>query len=192
MTPKPELYFETDNEWREWLQENHATSKGVYLILYRVSSVKASMRWEEAVRVALCYGWIDSTAKRIDDEKRKQLFTPRKPKSVWSKVNKVHVQELIDLDLMHESGLYKIEAAKKDGSWIALDDVEDLVIPEDLLAAFETHPVAFKNYSAFSRSYRKNYLYWLNSAKRTTTREKRISEIIKCCNENLKMRPGVR
>lgn len=192
MKQKPELYFETENEWRAWLKENHETSEGVYLILYRVSSNRASMRWEEAVRVALCFGWIDSTAKRIDDEKRKQLFTPRKAKSVWSKLNKTHIEELMELDLMHESGLKKIEAAKKDGSWTSLDDVESLIIPEDLLAAFKANPVAYNNYTDFSRSYRKSYLYWLNSAKRTETREKRITEIIRCCNGNLKMRPGIR
>lgn len=189
MEPKPELYFKSQEEWRDWLLENHKISQGVYLILYRVNSGIASMRWEEAVRVALCFGWIDSTAKRIDDVRRKQLFTPRKSKSVWSKVNKTHIKELITQDLMHESGLKKIEAAKKDGSWTALDNVENLIIPEDLLAAFNAYPVAYKNYKAFSRSYRKSYLYWLNSAKRTETREKRIAEIIKFCNENLKMRP---
>ena len=188
MNPKPELYFKNQKEWREWLHNNHDTSDGAYLILYKVSSPQASIRWEEAVRVALCYGWIDSTAKRIDDEKRKQLFTPRKVKSVWSKLNKNHIEELMEKGLMHQSGLKKIEAAKKDGSWSALDDVENLVIPEDLLAAFKTNFLAYKNYQAFSPSYRKNYLYWLNSAKRTETREKRIGEIIKLCSENVKMR----
>lgn len=188
MGERPELFFETEHDWREWLLKNHDSSGGVYLILYRVNSGTASMRWEEAVRVALCFGWIDSTAKRIDDQKRKQLFTPRNPKSVWSKVNKSHIEELTAKGLMHESGLKKIEAAKKDGSWTTLDDVENMVVPKDLMAAFNSHPVAYENYKAFSRSYRKSYLYWLNSAKRTETREKRIQEIIHLCGNNIKSR----
>lgn len=188
MHKKPEIYFKTQIEWREWLLKNHETSKGVYLILYKVTSGTPSMRWEQAVREALCFGWIDSTAKRIDNKKRKQLFTPRKRRSVWSRLNKTHIEELIEKNMMHESGLKKIEAAKKDGSWSALDDVENLIIPEDLLDAFRGHPLAYKNYEAFSPSYRKNYLYWLNSAKRTETREKRIAEIIKLCKENRKVR----
>lgn len=188
MEERPELYFETENAWREWLLKNHDSSGGVYLILYRVNFGTASMRWEEAVRVALCFGWIDSTAKRIDDQKRKQLFTPRNPKSVWSRVNKSHIEDLRAQGLMHESGLKKIEAAKKDGSWTTLDDVENMVIPQDLMAAFNAHPVAYENYKAFSRSYRKSYLYWLNSAKRTETREKRIAEIIHLCSNNIKSR----
>ncbi len=183
-----EHYFKNDIEWRKWLLEHHNTSKGVYLIFYKVSSEKQSMRWEEAVRVALCFGWIDSTVKRIDDECRRQLFTPRKPKSVWSKLNKTHIEELLLEKLIHESGLKKIEAAKKDGSWIALDAVEDLIIPDDLQQAFMSNKLAYVNYQAFSKSYKKGYLYWLNSAKRVTTREKRINEIIRLCAANIKTR----
>lgn len=188
MTQKPEYYFQTQGEWREWLQKNYDTSNGVYLILYRVSTGTPSMRWEEAVRVALCFGWIDSTSKKIDENKRRQLFTPRKTKSVWSKLNKSHIEELIEMNLMHESGLKKIELAKIDGSWTTLDDVENLLIPEDLLTAFKAYPLAYNNYKTFSPSYRKSYLYWLNSAKRTETREKRITEIIRLCSDNQKMR----
>lgn len=188
MQDKEELYFENEGQWRSWLLENHDSSDGIYLILYRVNSNKKSLRWEEAVRVALCFGWIDSTAKRVDDEKRKQLFTPRKRKSVWSKVNKQHIEELMEQGLMHESGLKKIEAAKEDGSWISLDDVENLIVPEDLQNAFDQNPLAFENYQSFSKSYRKSYLYWLNQAKRNETREKRIEEIVKLCRENRKSR----
>lgn len=182
------LYFETDKEWRTWLLANHEISSGIYLILYRVNSEIPSMRWEEAVRVALCFGWIDSTSKRIDEEKRQQLFTPRRSKSAWSKLNKTHIEDLIEKGLMHHSGLRTIETAKNDGSWQVLDHVENLKIPEDLLAAFQNNSVAFKNYKNFSPSYRKSYLYWLNSAKRSATRNRRIVEIIRLCGENIKMR----
>src|SRR5690606_34096616 len=114
--------------------------------------------------------------------------TPRKRKSVWSRLNKNHIEELIENNIMHESGLKKIEAAKNDGSWWALDDVENLIIPEDLLGAFKAQSLAYTNYEAFSPSYKKNYLYWLNSAKRIETREKRIAEIIQLCKENRKSR----
>ncbi|MBW1295888.1 YdeI/OmpD-associated family protein [Aquimarina litoralis] len=188
MDSKPELYFKNDKEWRRWLHKNHADSDGVYLIFYKVESNHPSMRWEEAVKVALCYGWIDSTVKKIDDEKRRQYFCPRKPKSVWSKLNKTYIVDLIKNNLMQESGLKSIEIAKQNGSWIALDDVENGIIPEDLKRAFQKSPIAFKNYENFAKSYRKNYLYWLNQAKRQETRDKRIKEIIRLCKANTKAR----
>lgn len=188
MNNKPELYFENDKEWRTWLHENHDQSDGVYLIFYKVQSAKPSMRWEEAVKVALCYGWIDATVKKLNEERRRQYFCPRNPKSVWSQLNKRYIVELTKEGLMHQSGLDKIEAAKKDGSWTALDDVENGVIPEDLQKAFDQNPKAFDNYQNFSPSYRKSYLYWLNQAKRKETRDKRIYEIIKLCRANIKSR----
>jgi len=190
MVERKEIYFENDTIWRVWLSKNHSSSNGLYLILYKVSSEMPSMRWEEAVRVALCYGWIDSTVKKIGEEKRRQLFTPRKVKSVWSKLNKTHIEDLIAMNLMHSSGLEKIENAKNDGTWTALDDVENLVIPEDLYLAFKENSKAYKNYKAFSMNYRKGYLYWLHSGKRKATREKRIAEIIKLCELNIKTRDG--
>ena len=153
MLEKPTLYFKNDLEWRNWLHENHDKHKAVYLIFYKVASATESMRWEEAVKVALCYGWIDSTAKRLDDEKRQQLFTPRKDKSVWSRINKNYIEDLVANDLMHESGLKKIEIAKKNGSWESLDAVENLEIPEDLQVAFDKNKTAYSNYENFSKSY---------------------------------------
>ena len=185
---RPEIYFKNRKEFRKWLEKNHDKSSGIFLILYRVDSPQPSMRWEEAVQEALCFGWIDSVVKRIDEERRKQLFTPRKTKSGWSKVNKNHILELIGNGKMQEAGLAKIDAAKKDGSWTLLDDVENLVIPEDLQKAFDDKPLAYTNYEAFSKGYRKSYLYWLNQAKRPVTREKRIEEIIRLCAENIKSR----
>lgn len=187
---KPLLYFKNDTEWREWLHKNHDKYTNIYLIFYKLASEKPSMRWEEAVKVALCYGWIDSTVKRIDDEKRKQHFTPRKPKSVWSKLNKTYIEQLITDNLMHASGLKTIEIGKGNGSWDALNDVDNEVIPLELHAAFKKHPIAYKNYRNFATSYRKGYLYWLHSAKREATREKRITQIIKLCSANKKQVDG--
>ncbi|WP_299211750.1 YdeI/OmpD-associated family protein [uncultured Aquimarina sp.] len=192
MKTKPELYFKTDKEWRHWLHKNHTISDGVYLIFYKVESKHPSMRWEEAVKVAICYGWIDSTVKRLDEERRRQYFCPRKPKSVWSKLNKTYIIDLIRDDLMHQSGLDIIEIAKKNNSWTALDNVENGIIPQDLKKAFNSNSEAFTNYKNFSPSYRKNYLYWLNQAKRQETRDKRILEIIRLCKANIKTRDNGR
>ncbi len=188
MDQKEHHYFKNAQEWREWLHENHSKSTGVCLIFYKVDSQFESMRWEEAVQVAICYGWIDSTVKKIDEERRRQFFSPRKDKSVWSKLNKTYIDKLLKENLIHKSGLSKIEIAKKNGSWNSLDAVEDLIIPEDLKLAFDQNKIAFENYKNFSPSYRKNYLYWLNHAKRVETRNTRIAQIIAFCSQNKKSR----
>ncbi|MGB2685632.1 MAG: YdeI/OmpD-associated family protein, partial [Olleya sp.] len=117
-----------------------------------------------------------------------QYFCKRNPKSVWSALNKRHVKALLTEDLMHPKGLEIIKTGKQNGSWTALDDVEKGIIPEALLLAFNANPKAYKNYNNFAPSYRKSYLYWLNQAKRETTKEKRIIEIIKFCESNIKSR----
>jgi len=188
-TPKrPLLYFKNAEEWRAWLHENHESDTGVDLVFYKVTSEQPSMRWEEAVQVAICYGWIDSTVRKIDEDRRKQYFCKRNVKSVWSAVNKAYIEQLVQDGLMHKSGHKSIEIAKENGSWTALDDVENGIIPDDLQAAFKNNPKAFENYENFARGYRKSYLYWLNQAKREATRQKRIEQIISLCEENLKQR----
>lgn len=186
MLDKPEHYFKNDIEWRSWLTLNHNLSNGVYLIFYKIENKEESMLWQEAVRVALCFGWIDSTVKSLGNGKRRQYFCPRKSKSIWSAVNKKHIKELTACNLMHKSGLEIIELGKLNGSWTALDDIEQGIIPEDLQIEFDKDKIAFTNYKNFANSYKKNYLYWLKQAKRESTRKKRISEIIKLCNANLK------
>ncbi len=189
MKKRPELYFENHEAWREWLHENHDVySEGIYLIFYKLECNIPTMRWEEAVRVALCYGWIDSTVKSIGKGKRRQYFCPRNEKSVWSSVNKNHLKELEKAGLLHKKGKESIKIAKRNGSWAALDNVENLVIPDDLKKEFDKNPTAFNNYENFSRGYKKSYLYWLNQAKREETRKKRISEIVDLCFKNIKSR----
>jgi len=188
MVEKPELYFRNDIEWREWLEENHISSKGIFLIFYKVENKEESMRWEEAVKVALCFGWIDSTVKSLGNGKRKQAFGPRNDKSVWSALNKRYIKELLNDNLMHSSGLNKIKIAKNNGSWTALDAVEKGIIPNDLQQLFDANTTAFNNYQNFAQSYRKSYLYWLHQVKREATREKIIKEIISLCNQNIKSR----
>lgn len=188
MNTIPELYFPNDVEWRDWLHDNHATSKGAYLIFYKVAMNTPSMRWEDAVKVALCYGWIDSTVKSLGNGKRRQYFCQRNPKSVWSKLNKTYIITLEKEGLIHDSGRHLIKQAKKDGSWTLLDNVEKGIIPEDLQKAFDENPLAYTNYQNFTPSYRKNYLYWINQAKRDETKQKRIQEIILLCEANQKSR----
>lgn len=185
---KPLLYFKNHDEWRAWLHENHTSYSSIELVFYKVNSSFESMRWEEAVKVALCYGWIDSTVRKIDEESRKQTFSPRKAKSVWSKVNKNYIEDLLEQNLMHESGLQSISIAKQNGSWESLDAVENLELPMDLTNAFQRNKLAFENFNNFSKTYKKSYLYWLNQAKREETRIKRIEEIIHLCEKNVKSR----
>jgi uncharacterized protein YdeI (YjbR/CyaY-like superfamily) len=188
MNSKEELYFKNDNEWRDWLSNNYHKSTGIYLIFYKVENKEPSMRWEEAVKVALCFGWIDSTVKSLGNGKRRQYFCPRNPKSVWSALNKKYIKELIANNLIHKSGLEIIKIGKQNGSWTALDEVEKGIIPDDLKDAFYKNITAFTNFKNFAPSYRKSYLYWLNQAKRETTRQKRITEIILFCEQDIKSR----
>ncbi|WP_405607165.1 YdeI family protein [Polaribacter sp. Asnod1-A03] len=183
-----EFYFKNDVEWRNWLSKNYDSKNGIYLIFYKVENEEESMRWEEAVKVALCFGWIDATVKSLGNGKRRQYFCPRKQKSIWSAVNKKYIEELTANNLMHQSGFNIIEIAKQNGSWTALDAVEKGIIPNDLQTEFDKNKTAFTNYTNFAPSYRKSYLYWLQQAKREATRKNRIIEIIRLCNENIKSR----
>lgn len=180
-----ETVYATDRkQWREWLEKNHLTSLGVWLIYYKVKSGKSSVRYSEAVKEALCFGWIDSQVKSLDSERYMQLYTPRKPKSVWSKLNKQYIQELITQGLMTKAGLEKIEAAKKDGSWNTLDAIEELIIPADLKQALTANETAHTNFEAFSKSTKKNILFWIDSAKRSETRLRRIEQTISSAVQN--------
>lgn len=170
--------------WREWLEKHHRTSFGVWLIYYKVRSSKPSVQYCEAVKEALCFGWIDSKVKSLDEERYQQIFTPRKPKSVWSKLNKQYIEELIEQGLMTEAGLERISAAKQDDSWTKLDKIEALLIPTDLQQALETNETALQNFQVFSNSSKKNILFWINSAKRPETRLKRIEQTVRLAAQN--------
>ena len=184
----PELQFHRDVDWYDWLLQNHTKHKGVYLIFYKLELNVPTMRWEEAVKVAICFGWIDSTVKSLGNGKRKQYFTSRNPKSPWSALNKKYVAKLIETNLMQEPGLNSIKVAKQNGMWTFMDDVEKLVVPNDLQSAFDQNQRAFENYSNFARGYRKSYLSWFKQAKREETKLKRINEIIRLCSNNQKSR----
>ncbi|MES1025371.1 YdeI/OmpD-associated family protein [Gloeocapsa sp. BRSZ] len=178
--------FQAQNrqQWREWLEKNHDTSRGIWLIYYKVKSGTVSIRYSEAVKEALCFGWIDSKVRSLDTESYMQIFTPRKPKSVWSKLNKQYIEELIEQGLMTEAGFKKIETAKQDGSWTTLDASEALILPADLQQALAANETANKYFAAFSNTNKKNILFWITSAKRVETRLKRIEQTINSAAQN--------
>jgi uncharacterized protein YdeI (YjbR/CyaY-like superfamily) len=173
-----EIHPKTRVGWRSWLKKNHARCDGVWLIYYRTSTGKRRLSWEAAVREALCFGWIDSKVKPIDDERYKQIFTPRKPRSVWSKVNKEHIAELIEADLMTDAGLRAVDIAKKNGAWSLLEPVDALIVPADLESALRGSTSAQETYDALSKSAKRAVLYSLYSAKREATRAKRLAEAL--------------
>lgn len=173
------------NDWRQWLSLNHKDKDAVWVIFYKKKSPNHNMNWSESVDEALCFGWIDSTKKTIDNEKFKQYFSKRKPKSNWSRVNKNKVKMLIDINKMEEAGYKSIEVAKDNGSWTFLDSVEALEAPEDLLLALKKDPVAFDFYDQLSDSKKKILLYWIISAKREDTRRKRILEIVENARQEM-------
>ncbi|MAL18595.1 MAG: hypothetical protein CL667_12890 [Balneola sp.] len=183
----PESFYpKNTQEWREWLTVNHKKKKSIWLILYKKNSDEPTISWSEAVDEALCFGWIDSTRRAIDDEKYMQYFCPRKEKSIWSKINKEKVKKLKEAGLMTKSGLKIIETAKQNGSWTILDGVEALIIPDDSEKEFHKNSGSKEFFLSLSKSDRKRLLYWLVSCKKKETREKRIGEIIKHAANNQK------
>jgi len=173
-------------DWRKWLELNHNYKEAVWLIFYKKKSPNYNLSWSESVDEALCFGWIDSTKKTIDSEKYKQYFSKRKAKSNWSKINKDKVKTLIDQGLMQNEGYKSIEFAKENGSWTILDGVEALEIPEDLKSEFANYKGSMEFFDSLSKSVKKGLLYWVISAKRKETRQKRIFQIVENASRNLK------
>ncbi|MBB2949278.1 MULTISPECIES: YdeI/OmpD-associated family protein [Sphingobacterium] len=187
MMQEIEIFYPIDSRaWREWLMENHQTKQAVWIVFHKKSSEKKSITWSEAVDVALCFGWIDSKKISVDNETSHQYFSKRKPKSTWSKINKQKVLDLIDSGLMHDAGHKSIEIAKENGSWILLDEVEELIIPKDLEVAFATKSHAKAFYVSLSKSVKKAILQWIVLARQPQVRQKRITEIVESAEQNLK------
>jgi uncharacterized protein YdeI (YjbR/CyaY-like superfamily) len=173
-------------EWRRWLQKNHHSQQSVWLVCYKRESNKPTISWSDAVGEALCFGWIDSKRKPLDEEKFMQFFSRRKSKGTWSKVNKEKIKQLIDNGLMTKAGLMSIEVAKQNGSWTILDEVEELIIPKDLGKEFKTKLGSKDFFLSLSKSVRKAILQWLALAKQQKTRQKRISEIAALASQKLR------
>lgn len=174
-------------EWREWLLENHETDQTVWVACAKKQAVRYTLNHAEAVAEALCFGWIDGTTRPLDAEYFIQSFTKRRAKSVWCKANKEKVAELTAAGLMLPAGLAAIAAARANGYWSILDDVEALRIPADLVAALEQDTVAAAFFTALSDSDKKRLLTWLVLARRPETRSKRIEEIVSYAARNCKV-----
>lgn len=167
---------ETRAEWRAWLAEHHQVSQGVWLITWKKASGREPIPYGDAVEEALCFGWVDSLARGLDELRSMLLYTPRKPTSNWSRPNKERVERVTAAGLMTPAGQALVDLAKASGTWTALDDVENLVVPPDLAEAFARHPGSAQNWEAFPRSAKRGILEWILTAKRAETRAKRIEE----------------
>lgn len=177
-------YARSRDEWREWLKKNHQTSPGIWFIYYKKGTGERTVSYEDAVEEALRFGWIDSKVKTLDKKRYMQVFTPRKPGSTWSKLNKNRVKKLTKQGLMTPAGLEKVESAKKDGSWNMLSDVEDLILPDDLKKDLAADEKAEKNFQQYNDSTKKQMLWWIVSAKRSETRERRLKKVLNLVRHN--------
>jgi uncharacterized protein YdeI (YjbR/CyaY-like superfamily) len=175
--------------WREWLERNHATAKGVWLVSWRTSTGKPRIDYDAIVEEALCFGWIDGQQKPVDDGRIMNLMTPRKPGSAWASSNKQRVAKLESSGLMAETGRRIVEVAKADGSWSRYDSAEALEVPADLAAALAANATAARNFVTFSDAAKRAILRWLIDAKRPETRTKRIAETVRLAAKNQKAGP---
>ena len=181
-----QVYVADRAAWRQWLATHHATSPGIWLVFDKKSSRADRLAYVDAVEEALCYGWIDSTVRTLDDARYVQLMAPRKPKSTWAATNKARVERLIAQGLMAEAGLASIERAKENGSWSSLDAVEALVVPDDLTRALRALPGAAKKFAALAPSTRKGFLGWISQAVRAETRAHRVAHVVQFVASNQK------
>jgi uncharacterized protein YdeI (YjbR/CyaY-like superfamily) len=164
-------------EWRDWLAAQHRTSAGVWLITWKRRTGKPTVQYEEAVEEALCFGWIDGVLNRVDDERSKQWFAPRKSRGTWARSNKERVVRLEAAGLMTDAGRAAIELARSNGSWESLDVIDALVMPDDLAAALAARPGARELFDASSESARRMTLAWVYQAKRPQTRATRVEQV---------------
>ena len=171
-------------EWRAWLRAHYTREQGVWLISFKKGTGRPRVDYDEAVEEALCFGWIDSKPKKLDEARTMLWFAPRKPRTGWSRPNKQRVERLLKRGLMHAAGLAKIEQAKADGSWTSLDAIEALQLPDDLRAALRSHPPAHEHFDAFPRSVKRGILEWIHTAKKPETRAARIADTARKASVN--------
>jgi uncharacterized protein YdeI (YjbR/CyaY-like superfamily) len=184
--PEGAVQVTTRGEWREWLEKHHARSDGVWLITFKKHTGKSKIDYDAAVEEALCFGWVDSKGRTLDDLRSMLYFAPRRPGSGWSKSNKDRIARLLAANRMAPPGLAKVQAAQKDGSWTRLDSVEALEVPADLARALGAYPDATRNFSAFPRSARRRILEWITLAKKPDTRAKRIAETARLAQDDVR------
>ena len=181
-----EYYPKSRSEWRQWLQENHLQKDGIRLIIAKKGSGLPSLSVADAVEEALCFGWIDSVPNKLDGKRFKIFFSPRNPKSKWSKINKGRVKKLTKLGLIAPAGKKMIALAKKTGTWDALNEVDQLLLPKDLKAAFSKNKNAARFFDSFPPSTKRGILSWILDAKRPETKSKRIKETVELAEKNIR------
>jgi uncharacterized protein YdeI (YjbR/CyaY-like superfamily) len=178
MPIKPRMFRDRE-AWGRWLAANHDKASEIWLAYYKKGSGKKSATYEEALDEALCYGWIDSVVRALDAERYKQRWTPRKPGSIWSARNKISVARLLAEGRMREPGLAKVREAKRDGSWTTSDAVDrDMKTPAELLDALAARPGAREKFEALSASQKKLWGWWIQSAKRPETKNRRAEAAV--------------
>jgi uncharacterized protein YdeI (YjbR/CyaY-like superfamily) len=174
-------------EWRAWLEANHASARSVWLVMGRSKPGRPSpLGYEAAVEEALCFGWVDSRGGKLDDERTRLYFAPRKPRSGWAAPNKERIERLLATGLMAPAGIAAVEAAKQNGSWTLLDGATRGELPDDLRAALDAQPPAREHWDAFPRSVRRAALEWVAVARKAETRERRIAQIAERARENVR------
>ncbi len=183
--PDNAIHLTTCAEWRAWLEQHHIRPEGVWLISFKKGTGKPRVAYEEAVEEALCFGWIDSTQRTLDDERAMLWFAPRTMYRLVE-AEQAAYRAADSRRVMAPAGLAKVEAAKQDGSWQALDAVEALDIPPDLAAALRSYPAARTHFDAFPRSVKRSILEWIASAKTPTTRAKRVEKTARLAQENIR------
>lgn len=170
---------ETRAAWRRWLSRHHATSPVVWLVYYKKHAAGARrLTYETALLEALCFGWIDSQIRTLDQDRCRQIFSPRKARSVWSMPNKARVAQLMAQGLMTPAGQAKIDAAKTHGTWDQVDAAESLEMPADLRRELRRDAAAHRSFEHLSVWVRKRLLGWIHSAKRLQTRQRRIGQLV--------------
>ncbi len=174
----PIYHAETRAQWRTWLEARHDHAPGVWLCSWRTDTGRPVCPYPQVVEEAICFGWIDSTVRVLDEERRIQLVTPRKPRSTWTRLNRQRVADMEAAGLMTDAGRRAVEAAKANGWWTILDPVEDLLEPDDLARALDADRAAREAWDEFPPSARKAMLWWVISAARDDTRARRIATIV--------------
>lgn len=184
MAEIPLVHAESRAEWRSWLRDHHRSEKAAWLVSWKKATGRPSVGYDDAVSEALAVGWVDSRPRKLDDERTMLYFTPRKPTSAWSRPNKQRVERLREAGLMRPAGEEAIAAAVANGRWALLDDVEDLIVPDDLAEAFRAHPPAQEHWDAFPPSARRGILEWIVQAKKPETREGRVQQTARLAAQN--------
>jgi uncharacterized protein YdeI (YjbR/CyaY-like superfamily) len=175
----PVLFFESQDDWERWLSVHYTDPVGVWLKFYKKGSGVPSLTYKLALDVALCYGWIDSMAKSMGDDWYIQRFSPRRPKSIWSKVNREHIARLIEEGRMRPPGLAEVERAKADGRWeAAYDGPRNAQIPDDVMDEIRKHPEALATFETLNKTNRYYISFYLQTAKKPETRQRRIHQMV--------------